>query len=67
MTSTIDTNLVEEYHRSKPDPKGECGFCYSSEQGKHGEVRRVWLEEFTQHVGICEKHAGVEADNNQWR
>lgn len=69
MTKTNDTNteLVEEYYRSEVDPAGECGFCYTSEQGKHGQVRRVWSSDFTQYIPLCEKHAGIERDMETWR
>lgn len=36
--------------------KLECGFCYQSEQGKHGEVRREWSKEFEQYIAVCRKH-----------
>jgi len=65
--NTMSTELVEEYYRSEIDPKGECGFCYLSEQGKHGEVRRVWSSEWWQYIPLCEKHAGVEKDAETWR
>lgn len=70
MTETnTDTNtaLVEEYYRSERDEAQECGFCYTSEQGKHGEVRRVWSSEWWQYIPLCEKHAGIEEDQNTWR
>jgi len=35
----------------------ECGFCYPSEQGKHGEIKREWSDEFTQHIAVCRRHS----------
>ena len=41
-----------------------CGFCYRSEQGKHGEVLREWLPEFRMAVPVCRKHSfGEESEN----
>jgi hypothetical protein len=41
-----------------------CGFCYRSEQGKHGEVRKEWLREFWMMVPVCRKHSFSEESEN---
>lgn len=35
---------------------GQCGFCYQSEQGTHGEIIREWSEDFTQYIPVCRLH-----------
>lgn len=56
-----NTALAEEYYHSERDEKQECGFCYKSEKGKHGEVRRVWSWEWSQYIPLCRKHAGIQS------
>lgn len=34
-----------------------CAFCYPREQGKHGEVKREWSQEWLQFIPVCRKHA----------
>ena len=34
-----------------------CGFCYPSEDGKHGEVKSEWLKEFNIFIPVCRKHS----------
>lgn len=34
-----------------------CGFCYPREQGKHGEIKREWSQEWLQYIPVCRKHA----------
>lgn len=38
----------------------KCGFCYDREQGKHGEIKREWSDEWMMFIPVCRKHALVD-------
>ncbi len=39
-----------------------CGFCYSSEEGTHREVKREWSKEWRMFIPVCRKHSFGEED-----
>lgn len=41
-----------------------CAFCWPSEHGKHGEVKREWSIEWTMFIPVCRKHAQEINDQN---
>ena len=47
--------------------KTTCCFCYPSEQGKHGEVRRELFEFAGREsvLPVCRKHSQEEHDKQQ--
>lgn len=34
-----------------------CGFCFNREQGKHGEIKREWSQDWQQFIPVCRKHS----------
>lgn len=34
-----------------------CGFCYDREQGKNGEIKREWSQEWMTFIPVCRKHS----------
>ena len=61
----IDIEIATDYHTSKLHAAQRCGFCYDSEQGTHGEVRRVWSNEWMQFIPLCARHSGAEELEHQ--
>lgn len=52
----MKTNLNETKTETKA-ANHQCGFCYTREQGKNGEVKREWSEDFKQFIPVCKKHS----------
>lgn len=38
------------------EKKLECGFCFWTEHGNHGEVKREWSREWMMYIPVCRLH-----------
>lgn len=35
----------------------QCAFCFPREQGKHGEIKRQWSDDWRMFIPVCRAHA----------
>lgn len=60
-------NTMNAMQQNQTEPVQEnkrCAFCWPSEHGKHGDVKREWSVEWTMFIPVCRKHAQELGDVN---
>lgn len=60
----LNTSSMNNLDQQTTKPEIQCAFCFPSEHGKHGEVRREWSIEWTMFIPACRSHAQEIKESN---